>query len=79
MGGGLQVLLGLINARVCRLIVLWSRRSHCSYLFLHMVVKQGHRRRGLGLGLYRCTTSEVCWVLGGSWLRNDEMVEREDC
>ena len=32
------------------------------YLFLHMAVRQcyGKRRRGLELGLYRWTTSEVC-------------------
>ena len=43
---------------VCSLNVLWSCMSNCWSPFLHMV----GRRRGLGLGLYRWTTSGLLGI-----------------
>ena len=45
--------------------------KHCLYLFLCMAVRQcyGRRRRDLGLGLCRWTTSDACLVLGG-WIES---------
>ena len=52
---------------VCSLSAQESSMKHCLYLFLCMAVRQcyGRRRSDLELGMYRWTTSEDCWVLGG--------------
>ena len=49
---------------VYSLSVLGSCMSDCWCLFLRMVVRQryGGRRRGLGLGLYRWTTSGLLGI-----------------
>ena len=51
----------LVNIRSLQLSVLGYCMSHCWCLFLHMVVRQLYGG-GLGLELYKWTTSEVCWT-----------------
>ena len=48
-----------------------SCMRHWSCLFLSKAVRQYYRRRkrGLGLGLYGWTASEVCWV-SGEWMKS---------
>ena len=68
VGRGWQVPIGsLLMLWICRLSVLESYIKHCLYMFLRMIVRQwyGRRRRDLGLGLYKWTTSKACLVLGG--------------
>ena len=71
MGGGLQVLLGLmLILRFCSLRLLEVLHETLFMPILCMVV-EGY----LVLGLYKWTTSEVWWVLGG-WIKSHECTNK---
>ena len=59
---GAGALRSLVNVRSIQLEC--ARLLHESLLV--PVLRYGGRRRGLGLRLYRWTTSEVCWLSGES-------------
>ena len=54
----------LVNGRDLQLESGIVFMEFCLYLFLYISMKHcyGRRRRDLESGLYRWTTSEVCWV-----------------